>query len=311
MSSNFLGIDTSNYTTSVAQYFLNGTVRQAKKLLPVKVGERGLRQSDAVFHHVRQLPEVFCKLDFDEKFYAVGASTRPRDEDGSYMPCFGVGASFGRTLAHALNVPFYEFSHQAGHIVAALYSAKRLDLLEQKFIAFHVSGGTTEAVLVSPSQENIIRTQIVAQTLDLNAGQLVDRVGIMLGLKFPAGAELEKLALCCGEKFKVRPTLKGANCCLSGVENLCVKMKQTGAQAEQVARFCLEFVAATLGKMCDNVLSEYGEVPVLFAGGVMSNSIIKQRLAGKFKTIFGDPSFSSDNAAGVAILAAMKAGELS
>ncbi len=308
--SSFLGLDTSNYTTSAAQFFSDGSVKQAKKLLPVKPGERGLRQSDAVFHHVGQLPEVFCELDLSEKPRAVGVSTRPRDEAGSYMPCFNVGASFGKVLAHTLGVPCYEFSHQAGHIVAALYSAKKLDLLAQRFVAFHVSGGTTEAVLVSPSEGKIIDTQIVAQTLDLNAGQLVDRVGLMLGLNFPAGAELESLALRCEENFKVQPTLKGADCCLSGVENLCVRMQQDGAEPEKIARFCLEFVAATLEEMCERVLSKCGAVSVLFAGGVMSNSIIRQRLERKFEAVFGEPSFSSDNAAGVAILAAMKAGEL-
>ena len=305
----FLGIDTSNYTTSLAQYVSDGTVKQAKKLLPVKSGERGLRQSDVVFHHVNQIPEVFKAIELNEKFSAIGVSARPRDEVGSYMPCFNVGVSFGKVLSHALNIPCYEFSHQAGHIVAALYSANSLDLLTQNFVAFHVSGGTTEAILVEPNKENIIRTKIVAKTLDLNAGQLVDRVGVMLGLNFPAGAELEKLALRCDENLKITPTLKGADCCLSGVENLCIKMKQDGQSPEKIARFCIEFVAVTLDKMCEKVLAEFGEVPVLFAGGVMSNSIIKQRLTDKYGAIFGEPRFSSDNAVGAAILAAIKAGE--
>ncbi len=307
--SSFWGIDTSNYTTSVAQYFSDGTVKQSKKLLPVKSGERGLRQSDAVFHHVNQIPDSFEAINFNEKPSAIGVSERPRDEVGSYMPCFNVGVSFGRVLSRVLGIPCYKFSHQAGHIVAALYSAKRLDLLTQNFVAFHVSGGTTEAVLVVPREENVIGTKIVAQTLDLNAGQLVDRVGVMLGLNFPAGAELEKLALRCDENLKITPTLKGADCCLSGVENLCIKMKQDRQSPEKIARFCIEFVAVTLDKMCEKVLAEFGEVPVLFAGGVMSNSIIKQRLTDKYGAIFGEPRFSSDNAVGVAILAAIKAGE--
>lgn len=308
----FLGLDTSNYTTSAAVCFSDGTVQHAKKLLPVKSGEKGLRQSDAVFHHVNQLPEVFAQAtkNLPQMPIAVGVSVKPRDEIGSYMPCFNVGASFGKTIAQLLKVPCHEFSHQTGHIVAALHSARRLDLLSQKFLVFHVSGGTTEALLVTPDANNVIKTQIVAQTLDLNAGQLVDRVGVMLGRKFPAGAALEKLALKCNDNFKVIPTLKGCDCCMSGVENLCAKMKFEQQNDEKIARFCVEYIGVTLEKMCENLLRSLGENPILFAGGVMSNSIIKKRMQARFDAIFGEPEFSSDNAAGVSVLTAIKAGEL-
>lgn len=308
----FLGLDTSNYTTSVAICDSDGTVKQAKKLLPVKSGEIGLRQNDAVFHHVNRLPDVFGEVvnGLTELPDAVGVSARPRDENGSYMPCFTVGASLGRMISELLNVPCYEFSHQAGHIAAGLFSAGRLDLLKRKFLAFHVSGGTTEALLVAPDEVNVIKTEIVAKTLDLTAGQLVDRVGVALGLNFPAGAELEKLALCCDEAVKVRPTLKGADCCLSGVENLCAKMKLEQQRGEKVARFCIEYVSATLAAMCKELLIKFGVMPVVFVGGVMSNALIKRRLSSYCDAVFGKPEFSSDNAAGVAVLAAINAGKL-
>lgn len=308
----FLGLDTSNYTTSVAICASGGTMKQAKKLLPVKSGEIGLRQNDAVFHHVNRLPDVFGEVvkGLPEMPAAVGASARPRDENGSYMPCFTVGASFGRMIAQLSNVPCYEFSHQAGHIAAGLYSAGRLDLLKRKFLAFHVSGGTTEALLVAPDELNVIKTEIVAKTLDLTAGQLIDRVGVALGLNFPAGAELEKLALCCDEAIKVTPTLKGTDCCLSGVENLCARMKLEQQTDEKVARFCIDHVGSTLEAMCRELLRKFGEMPVVFVGGVMSNAIIKRKLSSCFDAVFGEPEFSSDNAAGVAVLTAIKAGKL-
>lgn len=308
----FLGLDTSNYTTSAAVCFSDGAVQHAKKLLLVKKGEKGLRQSDAVFHHVNQLPEVFAQAakNLAQMPIAVGVSAKPRDEIGSYMPCFNVGVSFGKTVAQLLNVPCYEFSHQAGHVVAALYSAQKLDLLSQKFLAFHISGGTTEALLVTPDTNKVIKTQIVAKTLDLNAGQLIDRIGIMLGQEFPAGASLEKLALNCNDNFKITPTLKGCDCCLSGIENLCAKMKLEQQDDEKIARFCIEYVGATLEKMCENLLVICGHLPVVFAGGVMSNSIIKKRLKARFNAIFGEPAFSSDNAVGISVLTAIKVGEL-
>ena len=221
-----LGIDTSNYTTSSAVW-QNGSGTQQKKLLPVKQGELGLRQSDAVFHHVRQLPEVLEQLPWETiNISAVGVSNRPRSQEGSYMPCFLAGYGTAKAIALSLHVPLFCFSHQQGHIAAALHSCGRLDLLKSRFVAFHVSGGTTEAVLVEPDAEQIFRAEIVAQSLDLKGGQAVDRVGALLGLPFPSGCELEKLAKASGKKFRIRPSLKGADCSLSGIENCCEKMRR-------------------------------------------------------------------------------------
>ncbi len=303
----FLGIDTSNYTTSAAIYDSDAKVIiHAKKLLPVKQGECGLRQSDAVFHHTQQLPQIIDKVfdNFNGKFEAVGVSSRPRDVEGSYMPCFTVGLSVAKILSKTMNVPLYEFSHQNGHIAAALFSSNQTELIGQKFLAFHVSGGTTEAVLVQSSSENVFDVNLVAKTLDLNAGQLIDRVGVMLGLGFPCGAELEKLAIQNTQKFKVRPTLKGHDCCLSGIENICQKAYKNGESKETVSAMCLEYVKKTLDQICEGLLKDYGKIPVVFAGGVMSNQIIKQYMTEKFGAFFAQPEFSADNAAGTAFLCA-------
>ena len=236
----FLGIDTSNYTTSAAIFDTENGMKQVKRLLPVKSGECGLRQSDAVFHHTRQLPDMIEQLlaGFDGELTAIGVSSKPRDAEGSYMPCFTVGISAARCLSAALRVPMYEFSHQSGHIAAAVYSAGHTELLEQRFLAFHVSGGTTEAVLVSPDDSRPFRMELAAATLDLNAGQLIDRIGVMLGLDFPCGAQLEGLAAAYGGTVKGRATLKGCDCCLSGIENICRKAYENGASKEETAALC-------------------------------------------------------------------------
>ena len=305
---NYLGIDTSNYTTSVAAYN-NNKIIHSKKLLPVKQGQLGLRQSDAVFHHVQQLPDVMNNVisRLEALPTAIGVSKAPRDIQGSYMPCFTVGISSAKILSSVLNVPCYMFSHQTGHIVAALYSANRLDLLNERFLAFHVSGGTTEAVIVEPDRDSIIRTNLVAKTLDLNAGQAVDRVGNMLGLDFPAGPKIDELALQYnGKSIKVNPAIKGYDCCLSGVENICQKMKVQGSSDIDVSRYCVEYILKSLDIMCERILNDYGKMTILFAGGVMSNSIINRELSSKYNALFAKPEFSSDNAAGIAILTSIK-----
>lgn len=303
----FLGIDTSNYTTSAALFDSEAnTIIQSKKLLPVKAGELGLRQSDAVFAHVKQLGDMVQNVfaEYDGKIPAIGVSTRPRDIDGSYMPCFLVGEMAANCLGAALKVPVLPFAHQQGHVAAALYSAGRLDLFRERFIAFHLSGGTTEALLVEPSAERIIRCTKIGGSMDLKAGQAVDRVGVMLGLSFPAGKYLEKLALKSDRKFKIKPVMKGTECCLSGIENKCRKMLENGEKPEDIALFCLKSVEAALCGMTDATLSEYGKLPLVYAGGVMSNCIIRNTIENKYGGIFAKPEFSSDNAAGIAVLAA-------
>lgn len=306
-----LGIDTSNYTTSAA-IFGHGSITQQKQLLPVKEGQLGLRQSDAVFHHVQQLPDVLERLFMDARgeLLAVGVSSRPRDLEGSYMPCFTVGYGTAKALSCACQVPLYCFSHQAGHIAAALYGAGRLDLIGQKFLAYHVSGGTTEAVLVTPDPDRIFHCEIVASSLDLKGGQAVDRIGVMLGLPFPAGRELETLALRWDKLCKVRPTMKGADFCLSGLENQCKEMYVQKRSPEEIARYCLESLGAALDQSCGALLREYGKLPVVFAGGVMSNSILRDALTEKYGAYFAPPEFSADNAAGIAVLTALQEGGL-
>ena len=303
-----LGIDTSNYTTSVCLYgYENGLAVPLKKLLPVKKGQLGLRQSDAVFHHTQQLPEMlkrlFSHLNVKDKIAAVGVSVRPRDEDGSYMPCFTVGKGAADILGSALRVPVYCFSHQLGHIAAAVYSSGSERICSDVFLAFHVSGGTTEVVLVKPDAEKLFSTEIIAKSLDLHAGQAVDRVGVSLGLSFPCGPELERLALSCKKCVNVKPCIKGRNCCLSGIENICKRLLADGVSREEVSLTCLMFIAKSIEGMCTRIFADYGDMPVLFAGGVMSNTIIKKYLSERFNCIFTEPVFSADNAYGTSVLA--------
>lgn len=304
-----LGIDTSNYTTSAALYDTNsGEVRQEKLLLPVKSGELGLRQSDAVFHHTKQLPIVMGKLFKGQTQVpdAVGVSVRPRNTDGSYMPCFLCGEGLAESISAVNKIPLYKTSHQIGHILAALYSAKKLELAEEKFIAFHVSGGTTDCLLVQPDGENILNITEIGTSLDLKAGQAVDRVGVMLGLQFPCGKLLEELAEKSGKQFKIKPVLKDGSCCLSGVENKCAKMLADGVPPEDMAMYCLQYIYSAIRGMTLYALEKYGNFPVVFAGGVMSDSIIRKQLESEFGAYFAEPEFSCDNAAGTAIFAALQ-----
>lgn len=305
-----LGIDSSNYRSSAALLFQDNSYYSARRLLEVEGGKCGLRQSDAVFLHTKQLPEMICDClghTANNRISAIGVSSVPRNVSGSYMPCFLVGLSQAKTLSAALNVPVYEFSHQEGHIAAALLSANRTDLLKKPFLAFHLSGGTTEAVLVEPANGRF-NTQIAAKTLDLNAGQVIDRVGVMLGLNFPAGARLEELAetgMPCG---RIKICVKQTDCALSGVENICRNMFDNGFSPQDIAATAMEYIIQTVLCMAECLHEKHKDLPFVFSGGVAANSALKRRLISTIPAYFATPELSGDNAVGISLLAREKAG---
>ncbi len=307
----YLGLDTSNYTTSCAVFVSEtGIVRQQKQLLPVKPGEAGLRQSDAVFHHTKQLPVLMERLLPERlgELSAIGVSVRPRNVDGSYMPCFLCGETLARSIGAVTGARVYETSHQTGHILAALYSADKLSLLEKPFIAFHVSGGTTDCLLCEPDKERLIRITELGTSLDLKAGQAVDRTGLMMGLQFPCGKALEELAAKSDRKWKIKPVIKDGSCCLSGLQNQCGKLLSDGESHSDVALYCLRAIEAAVSAMTESALHKTGDIPVIYAGGVMSNKLIRPVLEKRFGAYFAEPQFSCDNAAGTAVYAAIMDG---
>ncbi len=298
-----IGFDTSNYTTSIAWFDGNGGVN-CSKLLPVKQGELGLRQSDAVFAHIKGLPELSGRLfsDIDAAaIEAVGVSTQPRAVEGSYMPCFMVGYSHAKLLSDQLHVPLVEVSHQQGHVAASLWSAGRMDLMDIPHLAWHLSGGTTELLLIEPVGRNVKCTKI-GGTTDISAGQLIDRTGQLLGLPFPSGKHLDALSreASMNDTFQVK--CNGTEFSLSGVQN---KVQQfygrTGSKAETAA-YCLRCVSKAVYQATVNAVKQYPCLEVVFSGGVASNAMLREHLK-PLSPVFSQPQFSTDNAMGVAVLA--------
>ena len=299
-----IGIDTSNYTTSIA-YFDGIGGENYSRLLPVKQGELGLRQSDAVFAHTKSLPELsgrlFSHVPKDAPITAIGVSTRPRAVEGSYMPCFMVGYSHAKMLSDALQVPLVEVSHQQGHVAASLWSADRMDLMDASHLAWHLSGGTTELLLVEPEGKNVKCTKI-GGTTDISAGQLIDRTGQLLDLPFPSGKHLDALSREAQKKdiFKVKCANMGFS--LSGVQNKVQQFHAANGDPAETAAYALRCVAKAVYLATEQALQAYPGLPVVFSGGVASNSMLREVIA-PLNPVFSEPQFSTDNAMGVAVLA--------
>ncbi|MFZ3170690.1 MAG: hypothetical protein WA118_01690 [Carboxydocellales bacterium] len=341
-----LGIDTSNYTTSVALVNDRGhLVVQERKLLQVGEGERGLQQSAAVFQHLTRLPELLTKLwtqvsggeqggKLREQIKLITVSTRPRPQQGSYMPVFRVGEGYAKTLANALEIPLLETTHQEGHLMAGLWSAGGPQ--GQEFLAVHLSGGTTELLKVhhlSKAQhlpkaqhqskaatmektttptfsQDFFQIELLGGTQDLHAGQFVDRVGVALGLEFPAGPRLEQLAQQAeASKLTIPSSVQGMSISFSGPESQAQRFIAEGKPPAEIARAVEKCIALSLEKLLLQALQNYGLREMLIVGGVAANQYIRTRLSQKLehpavkaKLYFAEPVYSSDNAVGVALL---------
>ena len=299
MSSYTLGIDTSNYATSLAVFDTAGEVVCAKKrFLPVKEGQLGLRQSDALFHHTAALPEMLKELsgEFDlTKISAVGVSEKPRPVEGSYMPCFLAGVSAAEAFALARGIPLVRTTHQQGHAAAALFAAKGEEFFREKTLLFHISGGTTDLLLC----DEVKHIETLGTSSDLYAGQAVDRVGV----------NVSRLAAECDVTIKPKSSVRGMECSLSGLENQCNALLTAGKSPAYVCKYCLLCVADTVVKMTKAAQKEYPGLAVVCAGGVMSSDIIRSWVQQRLPQVYFVPGqYSSDNAIGVSILAAREAG---
>lgn len=299
---NAIGFDTSNYTTSVA-YFNGKDGANCSSLLSVREGQLGLRQSDAVFAHTKSLPELSGRLFSHitaDRVAVIGVSTRPRAVDGSYMPCFMVGYSHAKLLSDAFHVPLVAVSHQQGHVAACLWSAGRLDLMDKPHLAWHLSGGTTELLLVEPDGRNV-RCSRIGGTTDISAGQLIDRTGQLLQLPFPAGKKLDFLAQQsdCAESFCVK--CNDLSFSFSGLENKVQQFAQNHAPCDTAA-YALRSVSNAVLSVSQQAVRQYPGLDIVFSGGVASNSMLRT-MTQPLSPVFAQPQYSTDNAMGVAILA--------
>ena len=297
-----IGIDTSNYTTSIA-FFDCVSGENCSRLLPVKQGELGLRQSDAVFAHIKSLPELSGSLfsHLQGKMTAIGVSTRPRAVDGSYMPCFMVGYSHAKMLSDAFRVPLVEVSHQQGHVAASLWSAGMLELMDVPHLAWHLSGGTTELLLVEPDDKNVRCTKI-GGTTDISAGQLIDRTGQLLHLPFPSGRHLDALSQQAQGKDVFQVKCNDCQFSLSGVQNKVQQFYASSGDSAETAAYALRCVAGAVFKATQQAQKLYPGLRVVFSGGVASNTMLRDVIA-PLNPVFSQPQFSTDNAMGVAVLA--------
>lgn len=309
MSDVVIGIDTSNYRTSVSAVTIDGIiVLNDRKLLPVSHGDRGLRQSDAVFSHIRQLQSVgnpLREIASRHRIAAVAASVSPADGAESYMPVFQAGKTIAMLLASSLNVPFFPTTHQRGHLAAAAAGTLIQDL--DDYLAMHLSGGTTDLLCVHG--DHIRR---IGYGMDLHAGQLVDRAGVSMGLDFPSGPQLENLAAE-GEEHSLLGCSMEAddlNCHLSGAEAQIRRWILEGNMSrENIAREIYSLLSRTFARMAYAGFRTTGFRNLLVTGGIASSPLFRKMFSDRISKlrcpvnpVFGKPEFSGDNAVGVALI---------
>ena len=308
--SKILSFDTSNYTTSACVFDTQrGIVWENRIMLPVKDGECGVRQNDAVFLHTKNLPILFKDIEhYDVDF--IASSCCPSERENSYMPCFMVGTSFASTLSLLLKKEHYECSHQKNHILSAIYSANKIEILNKKFLAYHISGGTTDVCLCTPTKNGVFSVDKIGGTADISCGQLIDRTGVCIGLPFPCGKHIQELSdgkLSGKQKIKNNDGFYN----FSGFQNKTQQMLQSGCEKSQIALYTLDIVYSFIIDSVNYFRTKFGDIPVIMSGGVMSNKQISSAVVATLKDVyFSNPRYSLDNALGTALMCAYDKGLL-
>jgi N6-L-threonylcarbamoyladenine synthase len=309
----FLGLDTSAYTTALALVDeAENLIWEKRVILPVREGALGMRQSEAVFAHLQNLPRLWEEGARELKnasLAAVAASTRPRPVEGSYMPVFKVSEAFGTLIAQTLSLKFLPSSHQEGHLTAGLWSA---GLQPGRYLVVHLSGGTTDILDVTEAPPGTLSILRLGGGADLNAGQFVDRIGVAMGLSFPAGPELERLAGDGqGEEITLTAAVKGTDVSFSGPESQARRLLEQGCGRAELARAVERCIADSLVRALAAAAEPGRYRAVLVVGGVAANAFIRARLqAGLAEAlpglapVFAAARFSGDNAVGTAVQAA-------
>lgn len=320
MTNYYMGIDTSAYTTSVAVIDeFNNIIFDGRSLLEVKHGDRGLRQQEAVFQHVNNLPRIIDELSNEidiSKIKTVSASVKPRNIKESYMPVFRVAQGQAFVISRVLNAEYKEFSHQEGHIAAGILGS-HMDHTDS-FLAFHISGGTTELLYVEDKIENY-EIKIIGGTKDISAGQLIDRIGVKLGLPFPCGNEMDILShngFVVNKKLPINTDGTWVN--FSGAETFFFRLMEEKLYSnEDISNSVFNYIANVLANIVIHAIKMYDINDILIIGGVGANSSIRHILnekineSGLGNIYFPTPSFCTDNAIGTAFLGAIKNGEKS
>lgn len=314
-----LGIDTSNYTTSVAITDIRRNILcDKRRILKVKQGERGLRQSDALFQHIKNLPALIksaLEAVDANRIAAVSCSISPRPAEGSYMPVFMASKSFAESIAVALNVPCFEFSHQEGHIEAV----RRFTPLnkEKVFLACHFSGGTCEILKVSEKENSGYNVAIVGGSKDISFGQVIDRAGVLLGFDFPCGERMDETALKSSAEAGTMTEKAGKMLSPVKVRDGWINLSGMDTQIKNIAEGCgnkallireiFEKISDTVYKMILQCTEKTGTDKVIAAGGVASSIFVRNFVKDKFKSgetevFFDKRGLAGDNAAGISLL---------
>ena len=333
-----LGIDTSNYRTSVALVSQENIICDIRRLLDVKQGERGLRQSEALFQHVKNLPELLEQVndEFHGGIHAVAYSSKPRPVEGSYMPCFLAGESMARSIGAMLNVPVMSFSHQEGHM-QSIKSYSEMSYIDE-FLACHFSGGTCEILHVDtkdvqPDSDIIFNgyqeincenffydIECIGGSKDISFGQVLDRAGVLLGFAFPAGHALDEIAMKTSGSTNMLTPIKVENIefNLSGIDTQIKSKINSMSKGKPVSlmedRLKNEIIREIFNKISDCIYKvllqaseKTGIKDIIMSGGVSSSRYIRRYVSDAMEkhdiiVYFDESDLASDNGVGIALL---------
>tara|TARA_B100000073_G_scaffold329405_1_gene316943 strand:+ start:3362 stop:4369 length:1008 start_codon:yes stop_codon:yes gene_type:complete len=309
-----LAIETSCDDTSVAIMSNNAVLsnivssQQIHELFGGVVPELASREHDKLI--VPVLREALHKSKISLNQIDVIAYTRGPGLLGSLL----VGSSFAKSLSLSLNIPLVEINHMHAHILS-IFIEDNIDKPKFPFIALTVSGGHTQLVLV----ESPIKFTEIGTTLDDAAGEAFDKCGKILGLDYPAGPTIDKLAKNGDPKRFVftKPKVKGLNFSFSGLKTNFknfINSKSEDFIKNNINHLCASLQHTIIEILIEKILNAQKTHVIndfVVCGGVSANSYLRQKLldlkdSHDIKSYLPNVCYSTDNAAMIGVNAYYK-----
>ncbi len=260
-----LGIEGTAHTVGV------GIVTEDKVLANVshmyRPLEGGIHPREAANHHVQYLPPLL-----KEAFEKAGV--KPGELDGISFsqgpglgPCLRTVATAARVLSLKLNIPLVGVNHCIAHLEIGRFSTGAEDP-----VMLYVSGGNTQIISYAAG-----KYRVFGETLDIGIGNMLDKLAREMGIPFPGGPRIEKLALR-GEKYIPLPySVKGMDMAFSGILTAAIN-KLGEERKEDIAYSVQETVFAMLTEVTERALTHLRKDEILLAGGVARNKRLQEML---------------------------------
>ena len=262
-----LGIEGTAHTIGVGIVDSNCRIFSNRyKMIASQKG--GIHPREAANHHAKHVADLINEAIKEARLSYEDVDMVAFSQGPGLGPCLRTAATAARALSLSLNVPIIGVNHCIAH----LEIGKRTTKCDDPALLY-VSGGNTQVIAFSNH-----RYRVFGETLDIGIGNLLDKFGRIIGLPFPSGPEIEKLAQKGREIVKLPYSVKGMDVAFSGILTAASNLYKKGHSIEELCYSLQEVTFAMLTEVTERAMAHVDKDEVLLGGGVAQNKRLQKMI---------------------------------